>query len=264
MDRQLRVNYDELAPTYDHRFRDGSPDGTAAALLKLCDQIRPGRVLEIACGTGHWLEVIEAAYPQIQVIGLDRSSGMLMQGRQGNPGLILLRGKAEEYPLPDRSFDLVYCVNAFHQFEDKQQFICEAHRVLRLGGKLAVIGSNPRSQEEHWYLYQYFPETYTTDLKRFLPWDVIADWMKQAGFSSPKLESTAVIRRCLYGDQVWQDPFLNKYSCSQLALLSQEAYEAGLRRIREALEQAGPDRETIQFQADIHMQMLSARVDAKV
>jgi ubiquinone/menaquinone biosynthesis C-methylase UbiE len=259
MDRQLRVNYDQLAPTYDHRFQDGNPDGTKAALLNLCAQIHPEKVLEIACGTGHWLEVIETAYPQIQVIGLDRSSGMLMQGRQRKSDLKLIRGKAEAFPLPDRSLDLVFCVNAFHHFDDKQQCIREASRVLRQGGKLAVIGSNPRSPEERWYIYQYFPETYALDLKRFLPWDLIADWMEQAGFSSPRLESTAVIRRCMYGDQIWQDPFLSKHSCSQLALLSQEEYEAGLRRIRETLDGAGPERDALLFRADIHMEMLSAQ-----
>ena len=44
-----------------------------------------------------------------------------------------------------------------------------------------------------------------------------------------------------YGRAVLDDPFLKKHATSQLALLSDEAYAAGLRRIKAALAEADND-----------------------
>ncbi len=125
-----------------------------------------------------------------------------------------------------------------------------------------MIGSDPRQEQDLWYVYHYFPETLSIDLQRFPAWDTIANWMSQAGFTSPHIEQVEIIRRSIYGDEVWQDPFLRKHSCSQLALLSQQAYEAGLGRIRKDLEEAGPARENFLFRANIYMGMVSAEVSA--
>jgi cyclopropane fatty-acyl-phospholipid synthase-like methyltransferase len=45
---------------------------------------------------------------------------------------------AMDLPFPDRSFDVVFCLEAAHCFADKPRFLREAHRVLRRGGKLVL------------------------------------------------------------------------------------------------------------------------------
>jgi ubiquinone/menaquinone biosynthesis C-methylase UbiE len=52
-------------------------------------------------------------------------------------GLNWIQGRAGS---PPSAFDLAVCVNALHPYEQPQQFIAEARRVLRAGGVLAVIG----------------------------------------------------------------------------------------------------------------------------
>ncbi len=56
---------------------------------------------------------------------------------------------------------------------------------------------------------------------------------------------------------MFDDPFLQKNACSQLALLTDEAYAAGLRRLERAVQQAEAKGETIIFPAEISLAMLT-------
>lgn len=95
-------------------------------------------MLEVDCGTGHWLEgVCDHAH---EVYGLDLSVGMLAQAQQGRKITGLSQGRAEELPFPTASCDLIYCVNALHHFQCQREFVGQARRVLRQGGALAVFG----------------------------------------------------------------------------------------------------------------------------
>ena len=137
----LQLDYDQIAPTYDQRFSESSRADTAAAIQHLVQELGASNVLEVGCGTGHWLLLLPGT---CQVYGLDRSTGMLKQAQQARGNLKLCCGRAEELPFPDQFFDLVYCVNAIHHFEDARAFVHQARRLLRPGGALAVIGSEPR------------------------------------------------------------------------------------------------------------------------
>src|SRR5437660_25768 len=79
--------------------------------------------------------------------------------------------------LPDAGFDLIFCVNAFHHFPQPRVFICEARRLLRPGGALAITGMDPHAGRDRWYLYDYFVGTQDTDLRRFSSSGTILDWM---------------------------------------------------------------------------------------
>ena len=61
------------------------------------------------------------------------------------------------------------------------------------------------------------------------------------------------------GTAIFADPYLRKESSSQLALLSDEAYEQGLRRMKEALAEAEEEGETVLFETDLSIIMLSGR-----
>ncbi len=60
------------------------------------------------------------------------------------------------------------------------------------------------------------------------------------------------------GRAVLADPFLRQDAVSQLALLSAEAYAAGLRRIEGALAEAEEAGEVLVFPDDLSLAMLTA------
>ncbi|MEJ2736545.1 MAG: class I SAM-dependent methyltransferase [Anaerolineae bacterium] len=232
--------------------------GTAAALRELAEGVGGGRILEVGCGTGHWLATLGPASSQLY--GLDLSTGMLAQAGGQQAGLELVRGRAGQLPFSEGCFDLVYCVNAIHHFQQQRTFVFEARRLLRRGGVLAVVGTDPRAHRDRWYVYDYFDGTYETDLARFPSWGQVLDWKVGAGFEGVEWRWVERILDPKRGRAVFDDPFLRKDSCSQLALLTDEAYAAGLDRIEAALSSAEATGETILFATDLLLAMIVGRV----
>jgi ubiquinone/menaquinone biosynthesis C-methylase UbiE len=263
------VNYDQIAPTYNRRFAGQKERPIASALVDLIEESGAGQVLEVGCGTGRWLMDLLAcqAIEPGCLFGLDRSSGMLGQALDRRAGLQLVQGLAEMLPLPDNSFDLVYCVNALHHFNQPEQFIRQASRLLRPGGQLAVIGMDPRNflarpdrpARARWYVYEYFPGTLETDLDRFPSWGQVLDWMILAGFDFARLERVEQVLDSKTGSAVWSDPFLEKNSTSQLILLTDEAYQQGLERMKATLSKAVAANQKLIFPVDLMIDMLVAR-----
>lgn len=253
-----QVDYDRIASTYDRRFADGEWERLVAALLALVEQVGAERILEVGCGTGHWLAGMQSIVDRLY--GLDLSSGMLAQAQRQTERLCLVRGRAGQLPLPDSSFDLVYCINAIHHFQQQRAFVFEARRLLRPGGILAVVGMDPRVLRNHWYVYDYFEGTFETDLTRFPTWGTVLDWMVSAGFERVEWQPVERIRDYKTGRAVLDDPFLKKDATSQLALLTEEAYAAGLRRIESALVAAIEAGEVLTFPVDLFLAMIVGRV----
>ena len=252
-----RVNYDQLAPTYDKRFVHDRTEGIGQALLDLAQRLNASRILEVGCGTCHWLAQMHRLGSELY--GLDLSTGMLNQAREQTTGIVLVNGYARRLPFASDVFDLVFCVNAIHHFQDSRGFVSEAARVLRRGGALAVVGNDPHGHRESWFVYRYFDEVYETDLMRFPTWKTVREWMVEDGFEEIEWRKVERIVDPKYGRAVFDDPFLEKDSCSQLTLLTEEAYRAGLERIEADLVEAEVRGETLVFETDILTAMLAGR-----
>ena len=260
-----QVDYDRIAPVYNRRFAEGSEKGgIAATLLALAKAVAPAeggdvvRILEVGCGTGYWLASLRPATERLY--GLDLSAGMLAQARSREERLTLARGRACQLPFAGACADLVYCVNAIHHFQRQRDFVFEARRLLRPGGTLVVAGMDPRAHRHRWYVYDYFAGTYETDLDRFPSWGTAMDWMVEAGFEEIEWQIADRIQDHKVGRDVFSDPFLRKDACSQLTLLTDEAYAAGLRRIAMAVAEAEAEGASITFATDLSQAMLAGRV----
>jgi SAM-dependent methyltransferase len=176
---------------------------------------------------------------------------MLQQAHHHDRSLSLVQGTAGQLPFAAEAFDWIYCVNAIHHFDQPDQFVSETYRSLRPGGWLAVIGSDPHEDRERWYGYQYFPRTYQTDLARFPGEQQLAHWFAKAGFLGFDRQVVERISKLQSGREVLSDPYLQKSSCSQLALLSETDYAVGLANVERAIEQAEQRGEEIAFRTEI-------------
>lgn len=250
-----RVNYDTIAPAYHHRYAVNSLRGVATELHSLVQKCKAEAILEVGCGTGRWLAELRA--DARLVCGLDLSPGMLRQAREHLPEAPLVCGRANQLPFAEAAFDLVFCVNAIHHFDQPQVFIAEARRLLRPGGALAVICMDPHTGRDRWYLYDYFEGTREADLRRFPSGGMVLDWMTAAGFHSVEWQAAERIRNRLMGREVLDSHFLQKHGTSQLALLTDAAYTAGLSKIKAALAEAEAVGTTLVFPVDIWLTMLT-------
>jgi SAM-dependent methyltransferase len=209
--------------------------------------------LEVGSGTGFWLNLLHTIVPD--VFGLDYSLGMIREAQRQPAPLKLLRGSAVQLPYRDQTFDLVYCVDAIHHFVDHRRFISEAFRVLKPGGALAVIGHDPHEGTSKWYIYDYFNGVLDTDLRRYPSGRSVMHSMDAEGFINASTKTVEHILNVHVGDAVLRDPFLKKSATSQLALLSDQEYASGIRRLEQAIASASARQEKIIFSSDIHVQM---------
>ncbi len=248
------VDYDRIAPAYDQRFKANRLDGVCAALQALAQDLQAEQILEVGCGTGRWLA--DLALERRRLYGLDLSAGMLDEAARRGESFWLAQGRGGRLPFHSETMDLVFCVNAIHHFDDPEAFIHEAQDVLRPGGAVAVVGSDPHGRRDDWYVYDMFEGTYETDLKRFPTWGAILDWMTASGVQRTTWQVVEHIVDHKVGREVLEDPFLRKNACSQLALLSDEGYAAGLRRIEATLARAEVAGETLVFPVNIVLAMM--------
>ncbi len=108
---------------------------------------RGDTVLDVACGPGNFSRrFAEAVGPEGLVVGLDGSRTMLDRGASelrdlDLANLALVRGDALALPFADDSFDGVCCFAALHLFADPFAGLDEMTRVLRPGGRIALMSS---------------------------------------------------------------------------------------------------------------------------
>jgi ubiquinone/menaquinone biosynthesis C-methylase UbiE len=104
-------------------------------------------VLDLACGPGNFSrEFARAVGPDGLVVGVDASPTMLARGaadtaRAGIANLALIRADATALPFGDGSFDAACCFAALHLFADPFAALDEMRRVLRPGGRIAIMTS---------------------------------------------------------------------------------------------------------------------------
>ena len=101
----------------------------------------PGRCLDLGCGTGLALSLIEDA--GWSVTGIDASSEQLAVARERAPGAELLRADAHALPFDDGSFDAVVSILTHTDFDDAAAVFREVVRVLAPHGAFVYAGVHP-------------------------------------------------------------------------------------------------------------------------
>lgn len=245
------VDYDVIAPTYDRRYADNDYAGLECALQQLAGENPGVRVLEVGCGTGHWLALVSRH--GACVAGIDTSAQMLARARGHVPHAHLVRSGAEHLPWANASFDRVFCINALHHFRDQPAFLGEARRVLRPGGGLMTVGLDPHTGLDRWCIYDYFEGTRAADAQRYPAASRIREWMSAAGFSHCVTAEVQHMPISLPARQGLEQGRLDKSVTSQLSVLTDAAYQCGMDRIRRDLESAEARGEALYLTADLRL-----------
>ena len=102
-------------------------------------------ILEFGCGAAQWS--IALAQLGARPVGLDLSGRQLEHARRlmqdAGVDFPLVHGSAEAVPLPDASFDIVFCDHGAMTFADPYLTVPEAARLLRPGGLFAFNHHSP-------------------------------------------------------------------------------------------------------------------------
>lgn len=102
-------------------------------------------ILELGCGAAQWS--IALAQRGARPVGLDLSERQLEHARtlmaEAGVRVPLIHASAEAVPLPDASFDIVFCDFGAMTFADPYRTVPEAARLLRPGGLFAFSHESP-------------------------------------------------------------------------------------------------------------------------
>lgn len=160
----VHAGFAASAPWYDfltRLFSFGLDGRWRRQCLDAC-QLRPGNsVLDVATGTGE-LAIEGAKRVSLGgfVIGLDPCAPMLREARkkaeQSGHRVAWVQGEADTLPFPDHSFDFVTVGFALRHVTDLIGTIKEMVRVLKPGGRLAIVEfTRPESAPARWLLFTY-------------------------------------------------------------------------------------------------------------
>lgn len=144
--------FDTIAPRYDLLNRlltFGMDVGWRRKTVRSLDLPPGSTVLDLACGTGDLCRELAAA--GYRPVGVDRSGGMLASARAG--GAPLVRGDGLRLPIAVGAVAGIVCGFALRNFLALEPFFAECARVLRPGGRVALLEvsqpSNPLLRAGH-------------------------------------------------------------------------------------------------------------------
>jgi ArsR family transcriptional regulator len=182
---KMRRYFDELAGKFGRAYVPGrSWKGIAEALLKL---LPPMVIADLGAGEGTIAQLM--AQRAEKVIAIDNSEKMVEFGselarKHGIGNLEYRLGDLEDVPIPSSTVDLAFLSQALHHAPHPERALAEAWRILKPGGRIAILDLNRHQFEEAREMYADVWLGFTElELEQYL---------KAAGFQ--KLE-TAIVHR---------------------------------------------------------------------
>jgi len=169
--------FEQIAPAW-RKVRE-SADGHASYLDELVAAIPSDLILlELGCGSGALFEKILPR--KAGTIGVDYSQAMLDEARNNlgkqAKNVDLRLGYLEHLPLADQSVEIVAAYMVLHHVAQPLDALKDAHRVLKPGGKLAILDLCSHKNE-------LMRERYADLWLGFSP-KQFESWCETAGFSS--------------------------------------------------------------------------------
>jgi ubiquinone/menaquinone biosynthesis C-methylase UbiE/DNA-binding transcriptional ArsR family regulator len=151
---KMRAFFDDVAGRFGRSYVPGkSWKSVAEALLKL---LPPLVIADLGAGEGAFSLLL--AQRAKQVIAVDTSAKMVEFGRQqakrqGVKNVEYRLGDMEEVPIDDASVDLVFFSQSLHHALHPERAVAEAWRILKPGGRIAVLDLTKHRFEEARELY---------------------------------------------------------------------------------------------------------------
>ena len=137
---KMRSYFDELAGRFGRQYVPGrSWKGVAEMLLRL---LPPLVIADLGAGEGTLSQLL--AQRAKKVIAVDNSEKMVEFGaglarKHGVKNLQYRQGDLESVPIDNASVDLALFSQSLHHAQHPQRAIVEAHRILKPGGRIAVL-----------------------------------------------------------------------------------------------------------------------------
>ena len=139
--RLMRQMFGAIAPRYDfvtHAFSYGMDRRWKQCAVERASLPNGGRVLDLACGTGDFSQIVSQLLPAATVVAVDLTERMLDLARKRSRTLPVC-ADAATLPFPDGLFHCVFVGYGLRNFPNLSHALREIHRVTRPGGMLVSL-----------------------------------------------------------------------------------------------------------------------------
>ncbi len=154
------------------------------------------KVLDLGCGNGRLIKILEENDCQIEYTGLDFSNKLIEQARESFPQYTFKVEDMNNIDYEENSFDMVFMIASFHHLETKEErleLLKKVNKILKPGGYLFMT---------NWNLFQkkYFKFLFKNIFKKkswndfFIPWQTYSQkgerlWRFYHSFTKRELEN---------------------------------------------------------------------------
>ena len=196
----VRTMFDRIAPVYDamNRVMTAGLDVRWRRLAAAAAVRHGDRVLDAACGTGD-LAIADAKAGAASVTGLDFAEQMLARARRKAP-LDWVQGDMLALPFDDEAFDAATVGFGVRNVADLELALRELRRVLRPGGRLAILEiTQPRGAMKPFYSLWF--DSIVPLLGKVLPGGAAYTYLPASVKRFPTAEKLAeLLRACGFGE----------------------------------------------------------------
>ena len=131
-------NSDYTLGTTESIFDVARARNYASALVDLCPNIGPARVLEAGCGAGLVLRSLSATWTNSTFTGLEAAPLLAVQ-KDDAPRISIRQQFLEDMPVGGPGFDLIFAINVLEHAANPHHFLQAAARQLSANGKVILI-----------------------------------------------------------------------------------------------------------------------------
>jgi len=209
---QVADMFNDIAGRYDflnHFLSLGIDKGWRKKAIAEIAKVNPKNILDVATGTGDLAIAAMVLNPE-KITGVDIAEQMLQVGRKKlvdqklDQIITLQAGDSEALPFDTNSFDAVTCAYGVRNFEHLEAGLKEMNRVMRPGGRMAILEfSHPKAfpvKQLYQFYFRYILPTlgkmvsknsnaYTylpASVKAFPEGKVFCDTLTRCGFKEAK------------------------------------------------------------------------------
>lgn len=151
-----------LREYFDHELAKGGQ--VVERFARLAPQWKNGQSLDFGCGAGGLTYRIAEVSDRCIGIDLDPEKIAFGRGqalRVGRTNVEFLCYDGGDVPLPDASFDSIYCVDVVEHLPTPEKFVAEFRRLLRPGGMLFVSFGPPWGHAHGKHMWARLPGWWT-------------------------------------------------------------------------------------------------------
>ena len=175
--------YNEISQVYDIS-RTANAE-TVEKLVKLLSIDKNSSIVDLGCGTGNYSIAISKTSKNI--VGIDKSIGMIRQALAKSPTIQFINGSIMYLPFNSETFDSAIAIQVLHHTSNKEQFLRETYRVLRKGSHIALQSCSHEQLQAFWFCH-YFKNGLKKELEHTLDINEIVSLLENIGFSNIGIE----------------------------------------------------------------------------